>query len=671
MARQSGAKGSQRSPVVSLRNQGFTLTEVLVVLAIMVILFGMLFVPITTSIEMTRTAQYRSQMNQTMRLAMEQVRRELSDAAAFYLPEYIPLGDGTYIINYCNITFIPQSQVGAASPRVVRYAVHTPEATRNPQTLTVGSITYLVEQPTTIDNPFVLYRQEGYMNLIDGRNYFGSDLDPDGAGPQPAAFVAGFPLSENALTPVRDADIPVTETICLDDTGIIVPPLAVPTDLSVSGYVNPGDVEAVFGIDGEQLVYIHGGIQFSPLRVEGETMQVGANNTVYTATHGNWAGLYNDGTQSLADLLTAGFIIKSSELRPRIVVQRAGAVFLDTDTMTPPNLLDDIRYNSQRGTVSVWLPPGGPATAQAVFDLSSIPGPGVDWTLRGVPPSTADIQGTDTEYTKVANRTEPIVLPGAAAGSNWIPLTNTNSFTDGEAITINPDGGTEETCTIVPGSMVNGAGFQVSILLAWGHGAGEVVQADEKSAKAPSIYTIDPGGGDKMIVPESVRVWVQAYDHDAPQMYSLEYVPVYEVSQDDLGYGQFLPEAVGGGTNYTTMMIKFANSSADTPPPSPEDQRTYGAPSTFDWENDLTDNANDYFRIVVQYQYRRNFASPNVDDYDEIIVSYSTREVYNVALEVMPYRHLEDNDGDLVWQPHGPATGVQMRAQVEVRNLSR
>ncbi len=681
---QFGSKRCQRPPVVSRplgSARGFTLTEVLVVLGIMVILFAMLFVPITSSIEMTRTAHNRSQMNQTLRLAMEQFRRDFSDAAAIYLPEYIDMGDGTYLINYCNITFIPSNQAGLTSPRVVRYTVHTPETTRNPNIITRSGINYLVEQETTVDNPFVLYRQEAYMNdsLIPGRNLFGSGYDQDGDGTDDY-FLVGMPLSENALTPVREADIPVTQTVCLDASGYYV-------DM-VDGYVKPADISSVF-TGGEQLVYIHGGIQFTPLRVEGERIEPGANQTIYPAQHGHWLGLHNPTsagvTYTVADALWGSWgqfplLINSSELRPRIVVRRNNSLLLDTDTLSPgdpapplTSLTYDLRWDSQRGTVSVWLPLSGPAQWQALFDMTSTPmppNPGDPWTVTS-PPS--DPVGTDFEYTKPEHRTEQLTDNAGPSypPANWLPMSKADTFTDGEQITIDP-AGTGESAII--DTVVSGSGLQLTADLANDYPAGTWVKADQKSATAPSTYTVDPGGGDKMIVPDSVRVWAEAYDADAPQRYSLEYVPVRGVGQDALGYGQFLLEAGGGGNNYTSMTIKFADSSGQTPPPSPEDQRTYGAPSTFDWANDLTDNpGNDYFRILVQYQYRRNFdnASPDVNDYDIIEVSYSTGEVYNVALEVMPYRYLDDPDGDLVWQPHGPATGVQMRGQVEVRNLSR
>jgi len=693
---QFGSKRCQRPPVVSRplgSARGFTLTEVLVVLGIMVILFAMLFVPITSSIEMTRTAHNRSQMNQTLRLAMEQFRRELSDAADIYLPEYIDMGDGTYLINYCNITFIPSNQAGLTSPRVVRYTVHTPETTRNPNIITRSGINYLVEQETTVDNPFVLYRQEGYMRqfVAGGPNYFGSDYDEDGDGTDDY-FLVGMPLSENALTPVREADIPVTQTVCLDASGYYV--------AAADGYVRPADISAVF-TGGAQLVYIHGGIQFTPLRVEGERIEPGANQTIYPAQHGHWLGLHNPTTggvtYSIAEALwwsppgappfpSFPALIYSSELRPRIVVRRNNSLLLDTDAMSPSDpvppvtsLTYDLRWNSVAGTVSVWLPLSGPARAYATFSLApaDIPNPGEQWQVT----TTGDMSASDMQYTRPGGRREQIDLPGAFFGTDWVPMSEADTFVAGEDITIDP-GGIAESATI--GTVVSGSGLQLTANLLNNHAADTWVQANEESAKAPSIYTINPGGGDKMIVPDSVRVWAVGENDKSDgstQQASLEYTRVAVSSQDDVRPRQFrlVPSGVWGGTNYTTVEVQFGNSQdggdgVRTPPPSPDDPKTYGAPGN--WKPPgagvAEDDDVDRFRILVQYQYRRNFdnASPDVNDYDTVEVSYSTGEVYNVALEVMPYRYLEEVSAG-VWQPHGPATGVQMRGQVEVRNLSR
>ncbi len=715
MPRQSIPKLGQRLPVVSLPNHGFTLVEVLVVLAIMVILFGMLFVPITTSLEMTHVAQQRTQMNQTMRLAMEQIRRELSDAAWIFLPEIIDMGDGTYLVNYSNITFIPLSQMGALNPRVVRYAVHTPLTTRNPQTITVTvngtDITYLVEQPTTVDNPFVLYRQEGYMvqHPITGANLFTNN--PPG---QPG--IIGMPSSENAMTPVRSGDIPVTQTICLNASGVYIG--------EVDGYVYPADMAAVFTTGNpDRLVYIYGGIQFTPLRVEGDPLSAGANQTVYSAQHGHWAGLQNPGYRctncgepflryydicqncgasgtivrseiSVGEILWGTFIgefIYSSELRPRIQVPRA---LLDTDTLAPsvgdPGAQDDgagtiiynmfdLRWNSVDGTVSVGLPYPDPAQAYAVFDLTAAPVPGGTWGYASLTTDISSVPGSDAATRPAATYDLEVLTADAPSGADRVYVNNPSEFQVTEDVRIVAPGAIpphQEQCEV---ATVEATYFTIVGTLSQTYllADNSYVEAVHNSALAYTTYTITPQPAlatlDKMIVPESVRVWVEAYENTTSQQYVLEYSRS-PADPDSLRYGQFqLVETAGAGSgDWRRADINFADSSGQVPPPSPEDPRTYGAPSNFDWTLLTDEPGSDYFYIWVEYQYRCNFdtADPDVDTYDIIDASYSTQEVYNIALEVMPYRELADQDGDGVWQPFGDATGVQMRGQVEVRNLT-
>ena len=710
--------------MVSLRNQGFTLTEVLVVLAIMVILFGMLFVPITTSIEMTRSAQNRSQMNQTMRLAMEQLRRELSDAVAFYLPDIIPRGDGTYIVNYSNITFVPPEREASGQvslpvrPRTdhdgntiaVRYAVHTPAATRGGDTVTITvdstDIDYLVEQPTTVDNPFVLYRQEGYMvqHPVTGANLFGNEP------PGEPGLIVGLPLSENALTPVREADVPVTETVMIDPADgyvQIAPGYVRPGVANFPAHEDPGSWSAQ-----TRLVYVHGGIQFSPLRVEGETMQAGANNTIYTAGHGNWLGRYNYGDESVADIVWgSGDFIYSSELRPRIIVRRdTYGILLDTDELDPGVAADsptvvsgtvidnmfDLRWNSTAGTVSGWLPYPDPVEASVTFQDSDPgsgedldpPDPGQIWGISGSATvgSIAEVAGTQ-EYTVPGTRSSP--LTGAPAG-NQIFVQDARRFNVGESVSIvdavtgSEPLGTVQTRDEVTYLWVTTENAPVGVY----DGSDEVLQATDDSAKAYSTYEITlpevSGTADKMIIPSSVRVWAVGRNQKADSSWeqaSLEYnrvsfaIPSAPTATElsSIGPQQFAIEADGSG-DYRVIKIHFGNSAPGpdgvrVPPPSPDEPATYGGPSNWQPGATVEDDSLDDFYIWVEYQYRRNFDTNGLAT-DVIEVSYSTQEVYNVALEVMPYRYLDEVE-DGVWRPHGAATGVQMRAQVEVRNLSR
>ena len=157
---------------------GFTLVEVLVVMAIMVVLFGMLFVPISSSIDMARAGQSRVQMQQQLQMAMQRINRGLATARRIYLPEYIPIentpgdtADDTYLINYSNITFQPS---GFVDPYAVRYAVMT-QADPVIEEIPAGSgFWYCIPQPPDLDNPWILYRMEGRMEPVGGRNVFGA-----------------------------------------------------------------------------------------------------------------------------------------------------------------------------------------------------------------------------------------------------------------------------------------------------------------------------------------------------------------------------------------------------------------------------------------------------------------------------------------------------------------
>ena len=75
----------RRTKVVRLarevgRRRGFTLVELLVVLAILVLLLGLLFAPMMTGLDMARAGQSRARMQDTARYAMEEIRRTVGNA---------------------------------------------------------------------------------------------------------------------------------------------------------------------------------------------------------------------------------------------------------------------------------------------------------------------------------------------------------------------------------------------------------------------------------------------------------------------------------------------------------------------------------------------------------------------------------------------------------------
>jgi len=707
---------------------GFTLIEVLVVMAIMVILFGMLFVPISSSIDMAREGQARTQMQQHLQMAMQRINRGLATARYIYLPEYIPLAgadstpltaDDEYLINYSNVTFQPEGYGGTAA---VRYAVMTRDYLI--EEIPAGSgFWYCVPEPPDTDNPWILYRMEGRMAPVGARNLFGADYDEDGDGTYDY-FVIGLWSSRNALTPARGADIPVTRTICLDANGYLLAPLAGGTDWA-EGYVARGDlddngtddIDEVFGGAGVMLIYIHDGVKFGPLRVENERLADAGSggSTSFSAEYGHWLGLPNpvvNGTYSIGDAIwnpsgtwpTFPALINSSELRPRIVVRREttdpdNPWVMDTDALhpatgQPPVSIQDgavidnmygISWNSSQGTVTL-ASAAGPAfigfDSDAGTPLPDMPGTAPDphypWVFGGydasVPPAT--IASSNPAYV------EPIVkhdtLSAAVlAGETRIRVTDAAQFDVGDQVRITEVPALTPTETKTVNNVRTSINeLTLNAVLTNGYSVGAWVQVAQRSDgqtptyhTAYSTYGIAPpmvaGQYDKMVVPDSVRVWVNAAG--ASGSASKEYRRVTS-ERKNIGPGQFTIEAVAPG-DYRAITIHFGNGELGddmrrTPPPSPDDASTYGAPESWDdTPTALTD-----FWIEISYDVRRNFSTATLHN-DQVDVSYSTRAVYNVSLELLPWRYYQDNDTDHIWTPYQHIKGVDLQAHIPIAAL--
>jgi len=74
------------------------------------------------------------------------------------------------------------------------------------------------------------------------------------------------------------------------------------------------------------------------------------------------------------------------------------------------------------------------------------------------------------------------------------------------------------------------------------------------------------------------------------------------------------------------------------------------------------------FKIIISYNVRRNFSTATLRN-DQIDVSYSTRAVYNVSLELRPWRYYEDNDTDHIWVPYQLVKGVDLQAHIPIPAL--
>ncbi|MHB8995803.1 MAG: PulJ/GspJ family protein [Armatimonadota bacterium] len=348
---------------LSAHARGFTLIEVLVVMAILVILFGLLFAPMMAGMDMASAGRGQARLQDTVRLAAEQMRRELAAAIYVYPPPTYITTSGP-VTDYSQLVFVPAATDSNGDPI-------TP---RQPRTHTNGE--YLVtryyvrppavsvDQSYNENNPFVLVRQLGLYreNVATGRYDFGS-LDASNN------FVVGLAMSENAITPTENYDIPASSTICLDDGRMEL------------GYV------AECPVDGStNLLYLHDTVKFRPERIVGEALVPSENNTVYKSRHGNWMGMPNNGTVPLGNIDLSA---TAPELQPRIVDYRwdgAGGyrnIALDSFTSGIRSNIA-LRWNSTNGTVQI----GNWRTVVIHVDCSSDPAAGQFWPLT--------IDGTDS-----------------------------------------------------------------------------------------------------------------------------------------------------------------------------------------------------------------------------------------------------------------------------------
>lgn len=328
--------------------RGFTLVELLVVLAILIVLFGLLFAPMMTSLEMARQGQSRAKMQDTVRYAMEDIRRTVGNAI-YVLPPHImypalyspgnptvnpPAADLSMLTVVAprrdsvtqmlmtplqpEVKLAPNDPAGAAAKpwiAAVRYVVHPrsgrlvtyQDSTADPALKgQEGHTTSVSEQISSdpyepdVANPFVLFRQTGIWYRVAAgppeQWAFGS-FDAN------KIFLADRPISENALTGVDGYDIPCAASVCAN-CGARTP-----------GFRSYADK---CGTCGGQLGYLY---QFpdatlSPQRVAGEALKKRDDGVVYTAAHAGWTGyVQSDPTAGAPQL-------DPRALDPRITVYR-------------------------------------------------------------------------------------------------------------------------------------------------------------------------------------------------------------------------------------------------------------------------------------------------------------------------------------------------------------
>jgi prepilin-type N-terminal cleavage/methylation domain-containing protein len=401
---------------------GFTLVEVLVVLGILVILFGLLFAPMMAGMDMASNGRGQARLQDTVRLAAEQMRRELAAAIYVYPPPTYDTTSGP-VTDYSQLVFVPAATDSSGNPLVPRQPRTWTDPGGNSEFLVtryyVRPPVVSVDQSYDETNPFVLVRQQGLYRFdpSTGRYDFGS-LDAKNN------FVIGLAMSENVMTPTENYDIPASSTICLDDGRMEL------------GYVSECPIDS-----STNLVYLHDTVKFRPERIVGEALVPSENNTIYKARHGNWMGTANNGTVPLGSVDLSA---TAPELQPRIVDYRwdtAGGyrnIVLDSFTSGIRNNIS-LRWNSTNGSVQI----GDWRTVIIHVDCSSEPGAGQFWQLT--------IDGTDSyngSGSLTGTQKAPVVPIYPAAP------TTTDDYAMPIAYRIDPQysDGTNAAAKIVPGS---------------------------------------------------------------------------------------------------------------------------------------------------------------------------------------------------------------------------
>jgi type II secretory pathway pseudopilin PulG len=349
------------------------LVELLVVLAILVILFGLLFAPMMTSLDMAREGQSRARLQDTARNALEDVQRTIANALyVLPLPLRVPAAqpnaafiDTSQLVvvlpatNAAGLLTAPLQPSGQLDPtrnrrwmEAVRYIVH-PRSGRIVRYGDVGidtsayppGSTFSRSRPSsgqphepTFEDPFVLHKQRGiWFETAPGQYQFGR-LSPDPA--QPGVFVSNEGFTENAVSLGDGHDIPCTGSVC-DNCGARYPGFRLyaaqcATCATAAGYT-----------------YQFEGVTFTPQRVVGEQLAALQDGTVYRGERGGWTGYAQVDPNLPCPQLSA------RHLDPRIMAFRfdsatGGYTELQYDSFdaarrgTPPL---DITWDSEAGAV--------------------------------------------------------------------------------------------------------------------------------------------------------------------------------------------------------------------------------------------------------------------------------------------------------------------------------
>jgi prepilin-type N-terminal cleavage/methylation domain-containing protein len=414
------------------RADGFTLVEILVVLAILVILFSLLIVPLISGLDMASRGRSALKLQDAARAALERIRADLQDAVYVCPTEMLPdpSNPGEFWPNASQVVFVPPER--DASDQVVeplRHALIDQRACDPalPSAMVQRAICIGVRPTFGIDpaqpdkgynenNPFVLYRMQGMY------------------APDPAIFEPGFDPTtwrpgfrelagsgREALTPRQGFDILPARWICMSDS-------ATGTEYPTRG-LDPVHYWA-------NLACVFKGFEVKAKRVPAEELQADSSALVYRASTGLWdgrpivcpvidpmtglphpqAGRPRELDDFNGDGVPDGTDYLNKAVDPRIVVLRfvPDPLTLSDITLDPrqgeysakvydsfdPGLRDDeldLQYDLTKGAVTFGrtgradLGYNSPSDADGdgVFDLVPLPaGMSVDgaWAFRVVPP---------------------------------------------------------------------------------------------------------------------------------------------------------------------------------------------------------------------------------------------------------------------------------------------
>lgn len=610
---------------------GFTLVEVLVVLAILIILFAMLFAPMIASLDMVTIGQAKVTMQTSARNALTEMRREISNAMYVYpTPGLTYLGaDGIRGTDYAGDgeMFIPNySQIAFVSPKFSGGSVVeplTPRTQENPLTLEDEIVTTAVmvelldpAEAYSRDNPFVLVRKEGttYQERSNSAGtIFWWDFDPTEE------------VKRNVLSPRGSYDIPATRSICTECGEVI------------DGYASacPG------GCTGE-ILYEHANVQFTPERVVGETLQPNENATLFHADHDAWAGFFNHGNVELNDLsATAEFMqLGASELDPRIMLvdpfdrSVVRDTWQDVSTVVAGSRGASIvaTWNSNRGVVQV-----GATTGRWV----NVPDPGASIAPGQYYPLQIQHERPDMTTTRPIDEYDADGTLGDARDWDLIPV-----YPSLGPLLCPSCGTTHDPTMYNVGDPCPTSGCSGTL----------ISTAQPGDPAMPIAYRIDPTAAGSYqpakIVPGSVRVVVWGVD-DTGRIYQTAFSETANTNQSEIGPEQFALVLSDHGQRGEVRFNELQ-------PPSP---RMLTAANI----------AVEDFGVYIQYYYRRNYDPARPDDDFMLRADYSTQQVMNLRLALQRYIQPEDDPdtpGAQRIPPDATIDRVALEDQVRVRNLS-